>query len=183
MTKNQILEDYLNLVYFGNGAYGVQAAAERYFNTPLKKLDLAEAALLAGLIQAPEALNPIKHPDLAARRRGEVLDAMVATARSPPAAAKLAKSVPLPTKCRYPLSRPLDYYIDEVKNSPAQRRPERAGRSRRGARLDTQQARASSLVPRRAEDLHGVRPVVQFIAAEGGERRSCRSRSSPRRSS
>ncbi len=67
MSKNQILESYLNLVYFGNRAYGVQAAAERYFSDPAHpdplKLTSPQAALLAGLIQSPEALNPIKHPD------------------------------------------------------------------------------------------------------------------------
>src|SRR6185436_10166025 len=93
MSKDEILEDYLNLVYFGNGAYGVQAAAERYFQgpfnpKPLQHLSLAQAALLAGLIQSPEALNPIKHPDLAARRRSEVLDAMVANHKAKAAAAR-----------------------------------------------------------------------------------------------
>jgi membrane peptidoglycan carboxypeptidase len=117
LSKNQILVDYLNLVYFGNGAYGVQAAAERYFPlTPLQKLDLPQAALLAGLIQSPEALNPAKHPGAAARRRSEVLDAMVANGKTTAAAAKLSKSVPLPTTLSYPHSASLDYYMDEVKN-------------------------------------------------------------------
>jgi penicillin-binding protein 1A len=115
LTKNQILEDYLNLVYFGNGAYGVQAAAERYFpKTPLAKLDLAQSALLAGLIQAPESLNPIKHPDAAARRRSEVLDAMVTNNKTTAAKARAAKSVPLPTHLSYPHSTRLDYYLAEV---------------------------------------------------------------------
>lgn len=117
LSKNQILDDYLNLVYFGNGAYGVQAAVERYFPlTPLHDLDLAQAALLAGLIQSPEALNPVKHPGAAARRRSEVLDAMVTNHKVSAAAAELAKSVPLPTSVHYPHSAPLDYYMDEVKN-------------------------------------------------------------------
>jgi membrane peptidoglycan carboxypeptidase len=115
LTKNQILEDYLNLVYFGNGAYGVQAAAERYFpKTPLAKLNLAQSALLAGLIQAPESLNPIKHPDAAARRRSEVLDAMVTNNKATVAKARAAKSVPLPTHLSYPHSTRLDYYLAEV---------------------------------------------------------------------
>jgi penicillin-binding protein 1A len=117
ITKSQILEDYLNLVYFGNGAYGVQAAAERYFpGTPLLKLDLAQAALLAGLIQAPSALDPIKHPGAAARRRSEVLDAMVANHKATADAAHLAKYVPLPTTVNYPHPAAQDYYTDEVKN-------------------------------------------------------------------
>jgi penicillin-binding protein 1A len=121
VSKNEILEDYLNLIYFGNGAYGVQAAAERYFTdpahpNPLKDITLAQAALLAGLIQAPEALNPIKFPDRAARRRGQVLDAMVATRKISLAKAERAKAVPLPTKVSYPVATPLDYYKDEIKN-------------------------------------------------------------------
>ena len=54
-TKEAILEGYLNRIYFGNGAYGVQAAAQLYFNKPASALTLAEGALLAGLIQAPES--------------------------------------------------------------------------------------------------------------------------------
>ena len=102
-SKSQILEDYLNLVSFGNNAYGVEAAVERYFpRTTLAHLNLAQAALLAGLIQSPEALNPIKHPGAAARRRSEVLDAMVANKKITAAVAKAAKSVPLPTTVSYP---------------------------------------------------------------------------------
>jgi penicillin-binding protein 1A len=121
IPKSRILEDYLNLVYFGNGAYGVQTAAERYFTSPLtpnplKTLTLAQAALLAGLIQSPEALNPIKHPDRAARRRNGVLDAMVSTGKATRKAAEAAKGVPLPTRVSYPFATPLDYYKDEVTN-------------------------------------------------------------------
>ena len=69
LTKQQILENYLNVIYFGSGAYGVQAAAERYFDRPVSDLRLAGSALLAGIIQAPEALNPIRYPDRARSRR------------------------------------------------------------------------------------------------------------------
>jgi penicillin-binding protein 1A len=121
ISKNRILEDYLNLVYFGNRAYGVRAAAERYFTSPLdpnplKNITLPQAALLAGLIQSPESLNPIKHPDRAARRRSEVLDAMVTNHKVTRKVAEAAKAVPLPTRVSYPVSSPLDYYTDEVRN-------------------------------------------------------------------
>jgi penicillin-binding protein 1A len=116
MTKNQILQDYLNLVYFGNGAYGVQAAAERYFpGTPLWRLNLPQAALLGGLIQSPEMLNPITHPDAAARRRAEVLQAMVETKYTTAANARAANLVPLPVKLSYPHSSHPSYYLDEVR--------------------------------------------------------------------
>ena len=61
-TKERILELYLNTIYFGNGAYGVQAAAQEYFGKPAPRLDLAQAALLAGLIQAPERHRPVRPP-------------------------------------------------------------------------------------------------------------------------
>ena len=116
LTKSQILEDYLNLMYFGNGAYGVKAATERYFDEPLSALTLPQAALLAGLLQAPEALNPVTHPDRAARRRYEVLRAMVANHKATPAAARAANADPLPIRAHYPLTHRLDYYIAEVRN-------------------------------------------------------------------
>ena len=62
LTKSEILEHYLNFVPFGNNAFGVEVAAERYFNKSVGSLTLAESALLAGLVQAPTALDPITHP-------------------------------------------------------------------------------------------------------------------------
>jgi penicillin-binding protein 1A len=75
-TKERILELYLNTIYFGDGAYGVQAAAHTYFGTSVDKLTLAQAALLAGLIHAPNNTDPYEHPDVAQARRDEVLDKM-----------------------------------------------------------------------------------------------------------
>ncbi|MGH8977989.1 MAG: transglycosylase domain-containing protein, partial [Acidimicrobiia bacterium] len=78
MSKDEILERYLNVIYLGNGAYGIKAASERYFGKPdPKQLTIGESALLAGLIQAPEVLNPVTHPDRAARRRSIVIDALL----------------------------------------------------------------------------------------------------------
>ncbi|NHB85417.1 transglycosylase domain-containing protein [Tessaracoccus sp. HDW20] len=62
LTKDQILERYLNIAYYGDGAYGVQAAAKHYFNVDAKDLTLDQSAMLAGLVQNPVALNPVKHP-------------------------------------------------------------------------------------------------------------------------
>ena len=76
ISKNRILEDYLNLVPFGHNAFGVEAASERYFNKTMFQLTLPEAAMLAGLLQAPSALDPITHPGKAAWRRGIVLQVM-----------------------------------------------------------------------------------------------------------
>jgi penicillin-binding protein 1A len=78
-SKDQILGMYLNRVYFGHGAYGVGAAAKTYFNRDAKDLTLAQAAFLAGLIQAPAAYDPVHHYDLAYDRELYVLQGMVST--------------------------------------------------------------------------------------------------------
>ncbi|KNZ70177.1 penicillin-binding protein [Thermincola ferriacetica] len=75
-TKDQILEMYLNRIYFGHGAYGLQSAAQIYFNKDVKELTLDEAAVLAGLPQAPSAYDPYRNPEAALKRRNVVLDMM-----------------------------------------------------------------------------------------------------------
>ena len=75
-SKPQILELYLNRVYFGSGAYGIEAASQRYFGKSARHLTLAEAAMLAGLVQAPSRLAPSRNPDGAERRAGVVIAAM-----------------------------------------------------------------------------------------------------------
>jgi penicillin-binding protein 1A len=94
-TKDQILERYLNLVYFGSGSYGVQSASLRYFGTPASSLTLSQAALLAGLIQAPEGYNPFTVPHLALTRRNEVLDKMAEYGYATKAAVAAARAQPL----------------------------------------------------------------------------------------
>lgn len=76
LTKEQILETYLNEVYFGSGAYGAKTAARVYFDKPLNKLTLAECALLAGVIRRPSVYSPHENPELALRRRNRVLERM-----------------------------------------------------------------------------------------------------------
>lgn len=76
ISKDQILEMYLNNVYLGSGAYGVAGAAQIYFNKPLKNLTLAEAALIAGLPQAPSVYSPYNNKKLAIERRNQVLGRM-----------------------------------------------------------------------------------------------------------
>lgn len=75
-TKEQILERYLNIAYFGAGAYGVEAAARRYFSKPASDLTLAEAATLAGIVQQPTAYDPLRNPQLSTTRRNVVLKRM-----------------------------------------------------------------------------------------------------------
>ncbi|GAB3920253.1 carboxypeptidase [Microlunatus endophyticus] len=76
LSKDQILERYLNIAYYGDGAYGVEAAARHYFDTSAKKLTLPEAAMLAGLVQSPDSDNPVYHEQAAIARRNVVLDRM-----------------------------------------------------------------------------------------------------------
>ena len=76
MDKDQILEAYLNAVYFGHGAYGLEAAAQVYFDKPASELTLAEGALLAGVIKSPSNYAPHLHPDKAVGRRDAVLRIM-----------------------------------------------------------------------------------------------------------
>ncbi|MGN8888733.1 transglycosylase domain-containing protein [Blautia sp. HCP28S3_G10] len=75
--KNVILENYLNTINLGAGAYGVQAAARQYFNKDVWDLNLSECATLAGITQNPTQFNPIEHPEANAKRRKEVLDHML----------------------------------------------------------------------------------------------------------
>jgi penicillin-binding protein 1A len=75
-SKREILEVYLSYVFLGQGAYGMAAGANAYFDRPVGELDLAQAALLAGLIQAPSRLDPFHYPDAAKQRRDEILARM-----------------------------------------------------------------------------------------------------------
>jgi 1A family penicillin-binding protein len=78
LTKDEILALYLNQTYYGNLAYGAEAAAQTYFGRPVSDLDLAECALLAGLPQAPAVYDPLTNPEAAQERQSVVLDLMVA---------------------------------------------------------------------------------------------------------
>jgi penicillin-binding protein 1A len=92
-TKDRILEMYLNQVYFGNGAYGVEAASRTYFGKSVTELTVKDAALLAGLPRAPSTYSPFEHGDAAKRRRELVLRRMVDYgALKEPDAKKLARS-------------------------------------------------------------------------------------------
>jgi penicillin-binding protein 1A len=116
-TKEAILEGYLNRIYFGNGAYGVQAAASLYFNKPASAVSLAEAAMLAGLVQAPESYDPFTNPDAALARRQVVLGRMRQLGSASEADVAAAEAAALgvvavrPTNDRYPAG----YFVERVK--------------------------------------------------------------------
>ena len=120
LTKKEILERYLNTVYFGNGAYGIQAAAKAYFRVPAKKLTLKQASLLAALIQAPDTYNPYQNPKAAGRRRNVVLDKMLALGwASQKGAEKAARSglgvKPKKEDTEYPAPYFVDYVLRLIK--------------------------------------------------------------------
>ena len=75
-SKQWILINYLNIAYFGDGAYGIGAAAQHYFGVPVNKINIVQAAMLAGLVRNPSAYDPLQHPKTALERRNTVLSRM-----------------------------------------------------------------------------------------------------------
>ncbi|WP_405363108.1 transglycosylase domain-containing protein [Kitasatospora sp. NBC_00085] len=102
LTKEQILTNYLNITYYGNGAYGVEAASQRYFSKSNKDLTIAEAATLAGLVQNPSAYDPKLHPQAAQTRRDVVIDKLLENKHITADQAKEAKAAPLGLKYKEP---------------------------------------------------------------------------------
>jgi len=100
--KSQILEGYLNIAFFGNNAYGIGAAASRYFGETVGQLSLGQAALLAGLVQGPSAYDPLRHPQAATLRRGEVLVRMRQLGHISAAQENAARRAPLGLKPTLP---------------------------------------------------------------------------------
>ena len=94
--KKKILQEYLNTIYFGNGAYGVQQAALTYFQKGAKDLDLAESALLAGIPADPNRYDPVANPKAAQARRRLVLQAMLDESKITPTQLEQANKTPLP---------------------------------------------------------------------------------------
>jgi penicillin-binding protein 1A len=119
LSKDRILEIYLNEIYLGSGAYGVAAASDTYFGKPLNQLTAAEAAFLAALPKAPNNYNPVHHADAALARRNWVLDGMAEQGWITAADAQAAKSQPLEASPR-PLPEPprgTSYFVEEVRRA------------------------------------------------------------------
>lgn len=95
MGKDEILARYLNAIYFGAGAWGIDGAARRYFGKSARELDLAESAILAGLIRAPSYYSPVRDMNAARQRAARVLDAMVEEGWLTPEQARAAKDAPV----------------------------------------------------------------------------------------
>ncbi|MTE20184.1 penicillin-binding protein [Streptomyces sp. TRM43335] len=104
LTKDQILENYLNITFFGQQAYGIEAAARRYFSKNAADLELHEAALLAGLVQSPSYYDPVNYPDRAVERRNIVLNRMAETGAASEEDVAAAKEKELGLKVSKPRS-------------------------------------------------------------------------------
>ena len=117
-SKRQILEAYLNTVYFGNGAYGVQAAAETYFNVNVNQITASQAAMMAGIIRDPLGYDPLLNPHDSLARRNFVLDRMVTQGHLTADAASALRFAPMPTTLTKPQGTSDtkdDYYVEQVK--------------------------------------------------------------------
>ncbi len=120
-TKREILSMYLNQIYFGSGAYGVEAAAQIYFGKSAKDLNLAECALLAGLPRSPKYYSPFKSPENARSRRAYVLNRMVSAGIITGQQAEEAKKTPLPVQIAARAGGPSPYFVEYVRQKVEER--------------------------------------------------------------
>jgi len=123
-SKREILETYLDFVFLGEGAYGMTAAARAYFDRDVAALDLPQAALLAGLIQAPGRLDPFHHRDAARARRDEVLRRMARAHLIDPATQAAAAAAPIAlTRPRRSYGTRVPWYTEQVRSVVAAAQP------------------------------------------------------------
>jgi len=114
-SKDKILELYLNQIELGNGAFGVEAAALRYFGKSARQLNVAEAAMLAALPKAPTRYNPRRNPDLAVQRRNLVINLLRDDRKLSRESAEAWKSYPLALSSRSDYSSVAEYYVEHVR--------------------------------------------------------------------
>lgn len=114
-SKDKILEMYLNVVYFGHGAYGIEAAARTYFSKKASELTLEEAALLAGLIRSPARYSPLLHPKQAKERRNVVLKRMAELRLISRSQAKAASRTPLKINPFFPTKGIAPSFVDDLR--------------------------------------------------------------------
>ena len=117
LTKDQILERYLNTVYLGNGAYGVQAGAETYFDKGVADLDIGQSAFLAGMIANPTRFDPVRNPEDSKARRDVALRRLVAVGLLTEAERAYISAGDLPSEINQFNPESQDYFIEEVKQA------------------------------------------------------------------
>ncbi len=176
MTKGEILERYLNTVFFGNNAYGLQAAAEVYFGKDATQLDMIEGAFLAGLVRSPSSLDPITKIEASKRRFEQVIDRLVDVELvAKPEGEHLLETWPLPDQVRTipTLSTEPTYYTVALRdylltksNILGATEQERANLLYRGGlRIHTTLDPAMQLQAENARDILPDTPFNQFNAA------------------
>jgi penicillin-binding protein 1A len=175
LTKDEILELYLNRVYLGDQAYGIDAAARRFFGKPAARLTLAEAAMLAGLPKAPSRSAPTENLERATARQHVVLDAMVEAGFITPAQRDQARAQRIHVVRRPPVERSLGYAFDlaaqQARTLVGQETPDLVIHTTIDA--DVQQAAARSMRARLGNRAFGRRPLqASFMAIDrdGGVR-------------
>ncbi len=114
-SKEKILELYLNQIFLGNGAYGVESASQRYFGKSARDLNIAEAAMLAAIPKAPGTYNPRRHPDYAVKRRNVVLELMHTDGGITSEEAETWKSYPLALSSRSDFDTHAQYFVEYVR--------------------------------------------------------------------
>ena len=179
LSKDRILEIYLNEIYLGSGAYGVAAAADTYFGKKLTDLSPAEAAFLASLPKAPSNYNPIRHADAALSRRNWVLDGMAEQSWITAAQAQAGKAQPLGATPRALPEPPqgAGYFVEEVRRELIDRFGEKAlyegGMTVRTSYVPVYQAMAEKAFRNGLVDYdrrHGWRgPVVEAGSIQAAE--------------
>ncbi|MFG2997209.1 transglycosylase domain-containing protein [Streptomyces sp. NPDC048340] len=123
LGKKKILENYLNITYFGQQAYGIESAAQRYFSKPAKDLTLEESALLAGVVQSPSRFDPVNDAAEATKRRNVVLQRMIDMKDITEAEGEAAKAKPVQLKVTKPKNgcitavKGAGFYCDYVRNT------------------------------------------------------------------
>jgi penicillin-binding protein 1A len=173
LTKQQILSRYLSSVYFGDGVYGLRAAAHHYFHRDPQNLSLAQSAMLAGLVQAPSRLAPTQHLEAAQKRSRLVLRAMADThAISAARAGSVALAQPVAQEAKLPAG---TYFADWVAPSAAQAFEAEFGKVKVATTLDWNLQRLAQRAITRAPigdaqaALVAMRPDGRVVAMVGGK--------------
>lgn len=144
LTKDAILEYYLNMIYLGNNIYGVQAAAQTYWGRDIGELGWAEGALIAALIRNPNGYEPIRHAEQARAQRRIALDRAVSTGRLSAEGADFAAAAPLPDELTRTVPPP-DYFAEEVRRRLLNRDGSFDDTAEGNALGDTPEERAAAL--------------------------------------
>jgi penicillin-binding protein 1A len=175
VSKDEILERYLNTVYFGEGAYGIEAAARTYFDVGAAELDAGQAATLAQLLPAPSARNPRNDPDGSVRRRDALLERMAGLGWLEPAVLDEVRGTPVEVIPRATVDTPAPSFVDHVRRQLEHAYGSQAlltGALRVQTSLDLEaQARIDDAVAARlpAEEVGDVEAAVVAIDPRTGE--------------